>query len=93
MSSDSAKNNNKEKSASSLGCGSLLALAVLVAAVSVYLSSPEGPQQVEKYVIQYTKIEANLCNFLISSCRVKWIENETDPQHMTKWVCLMEFDK
>ena len=33
---------------SSLGYGSLLAMSVLVAAIAVYLSSPEGPHQAER---------------------------------------------
>ena len=35
-----------KNASNSLGSGSLLALGVLVAAIAVYLSSPEGPQAV-----------------------------------------------
>ena len=72
-----------------LGSGGLFAIGILVAAVAVYLSSPDGPRQVERC----KHFENQTSNFFhhalcASFRRLKWMENETDPQYMTKWVCI-----
>ena len=61
-------------------------MGVLVAGVVVYLSAPNAPQLIERSVCKLSLDIINSYLHHIYTCRIKWMDNETDTQYMTKWV-------